>query len=45
MKISDMLQEIFIRKTLDDIFNYEKFAKLCIYKKFKKDLKLENYLN
>ncbi len=44
MKISNLLHEMYIMKTLDDIFNSEKFPKLHTYEKFKQDFRLENHL-
>ncbi len=43
MKISNLLHEMYIMKTLD-IFNSEKFPKLHTYKKFKQDCRPENHL-
>ncbi len=42
--ISCKLHENFIMKTLNDISNTDKYPIICIYKTFKTDLRLENYL-
>ncbi len=42
--ISCKLHENFIMKTFNDISNTDKYPKLCTYKTFKTEFKLENYL-
>ncbi len=42
--ISNILHESFITRILSDICKLERFPKLCTYKKFKFDFRLENHL-
>ncbi len=43
-EIKNKLHETFITKTLNDIFNSEKFPILRMYKRYTTDFRLENYL-